>query len=133
NGACIARNRVHERPVAAVEVHVLIGRRLVRKLGSRRTGSWCSHGKPSLSAHPLPPASPARRLGCGNARTAALPARETSPIDAALMDIATPTPGRLNRATRLRVMRERAHYIHSRDMQMTTAAPFGSTSKRGQR
>src|SRR5215470_1815220 len=106
-----------------MEIHILVGRRLVRQLGS-------IHGKPSLSAHP--PANAARRLACGNARTAALPPRETTPIDAALMDIATPIPGRLNRAKRLRVLRARAHYI---EIGVSVTARFGSTSagKTGER
>jgi hypothetical protein len=45
------------------------------------------------------------------------------------MDIATPIPGRLNRATRLRVLRERAHYIDlDIDLGVSATAGFGSTS-----
>src|SRR5262245_4666280 len=46
--ARIVRDRILERPVAAIKIHVLIGRRLVRELSS------IHHRKPSLSAHPPP-------------------------------------------------------------------------------
>src|SRR5262249_32719912 len=79
----------------------------------RRPPTWRSNGAPM--------ALPAE---CGNAPTAALPPPKTPPIDAALMDIATRTPGRLNRAKRLRVLRERAHYI---EIAVSATAHFGST------
>jgi len=65
-----------------------------------------------LSVHSPPPVPWRSVVNVeGNAPTAALPPPETPPIDATLMDIATPTPGRLNRAKRLRVLRARTHYI----------------------
>ena len=108
-GAAVMRNRVLQRLVAAKEVNVLVRRRLVRKVGGDP-----DHGKPSLSMHPPHPQNVARPAKCGNAPPAALPGPTTPPIDATLMDIATPTPGRPNRAARLRLAHKRLHYIHDR-------------------
>src|SRR4051794_35440553 len=118
--ARIVRNRIPQWPVGLEQVNVLETGRLVGKLGL-----WRGHRMPSYRCTPPPPGYMALRSESGNARTAALPPLETPPIDGTLMDIATPTPGRLNRAKRLRVLRECAHYI---DVGVSATARLSLTS-----